>query len=95
MNVEREIIGRRIFLFTNPDGTTLAEKPNCCRRLFPETEKLKKYQRTFKSQDYDISNREKWNKLMGKTSDNEDESTIIEKAQSILDDIDEILKDDS
>ena len=94
MSVEREIYGRRIYLFTNPDGTTLAEKPACCRRLFPETKKLRKFTRSFKSQEYDVSNREKWNILMGKNSDNEDEEIIIEKAKSIIDDIDEMLKDD-
>jgi hypothetical protein len=31
------IAGRRMYLFTRPDGTYIAEKPSCCRRIFRET----------------------------------------------------------
>ena len=29
--------GRRLYLFTRPDGVSLVDKPKCCRRLFNET----------------------------------------------------------
>ena len=32
--------GREIYIFTRPDGTFLAEKPKCARRVFPETNRI-------------------------------------------------------
>jgi hypothetical protein len=31
------ITGRRLFLFTRPDGRFVIEKPDLCCRIFPET----------------------------------------------------------
>ena len=32
--------GRKIYIFTRPDGTYLVEKPECSRRVFHETERV-------------------------------------------------------
>jgi hypothetical protein len=88
---ERITKGRRVYIFTRPDGTTVAEKPFCCKRIFKETEKIRKFNRSFRPQEYDIINRSKWEKL---TIKEKDESAILEEAKSTLDDIEEILKDD-
>ena len=88
---EKITSGRVVYIFTRPDGTTVIEKPFCCRRVFKETGEIRKFNRSFSSQEYDISNRSKWEKLVTKEKD---ETDIIEEAKSTIDDIAEILKDD-
>lgn len=94
MNATNSIVGRKKYLFTRPDGTVVVEKPSCCRRIFPETENMNKNHRKFGKKEYDVSNREKWNRLTRKEEHADDWDYLL-KAESVVADIEDLLKENS
>lgn len=63
-------MGRRIFLYTRPDGTFLVSKPKCCRRVFQELNRINRGAKTFlkKKQTLDAAS-VAWNHMMQKNKE--------------------------
>lgn len=58
-----------MFLYTRPDGTFLVSKPSCCRRVFPELNRINRGATTFlkKKQTLDAAS-VAWNQMKMKNS---------------------------
>ena len=89
-------IGRRMFLFTRPDGTYLVEKPECCRRVLPETEHVNRAKTFSKHKTLSASQRA-WNKFKSEKTDNnpaviESEEVLFDKTEKMMNDVDAFLQ---
>lgn len=87
------ICGRRLYLYTRPDGTTVSEKPNICRRIFPETNAITTNFRSFGKKEIDSGNIEKWKSIVRNQQNDEETELVVENAKLIVEDFDDILND--
>jgi hypothetical protein len=90
------LTGRRIYLFTRPDGRFIVDKPACCRRVFPETEHINR-SRTFSKRKTAPASEIAWVKFQEKKAQQEQSSgenaaRLCESAQAVVDDIENLLK---
>lgn len=89
--------GRKLFLFTRPDGTYIVEKPHCCRRIFPETQDINAIPTFLKQKTWNPSEK-KWNEFLNEKKNvlqkddlNTEEQIQYDQIQETIKNVDEIL----
>lgn len=92
--------GRKIFLFTRPDGTYIVEKPRCCRRIFPETKDINTIPTFLKQKTWNPSEK-KWNEFIKNKKFEKKKDELVEdqiqydQIQDTIKNVDEILYQDN
>lgn len=89
--------GRKLYLFTRPDGVSLVDKPKCCRRLFCETVHINRAKTFSKIKTADAASIA-WESFINK-KDKTKETEIYEEidakqiSEETIKEIDELLKE--
>ncbi|KAK8891773.1 hypothetical protein M9Y10_028993 [Tritrichomonas musculus] len=83
--------GRKLFLFTRPDGTYFVEKPHTCRRIFPETNDINANPTFLKQKTWNPSEK-KWNQFKDhQEKEIMNEELQYDQIQDTIKNVDEIL----
>lgn len=83
--------GRKIFLFTRPDGTYIVEKPRCCRRIFPETRDINVIPTYLKQKTWNPSEK-KWNEFINEKKNGKNKDELSNENQIHYDQIQDTIK---
>ena len=85
------VIGRRMYVFTRPDGTYSVEDPPCCRRVFAETEMINRGASTFREMKHKEPSEVLWEMWMESKRMESDPEYIEHTAENIMNEIDSLI----